>query len=448
MEQMAAIPYEEKKQRLVDVLSKASGSVRLGKDTSNLFRDRKNLAVRSLDVRDFNNVLHVDAEAGYIEVEGMTSYDMLVAESLLHGVMPAVVPQLKSITIGGATTGCGIESSSFRYGLVHETVQEMEVLLPDGRLVHCTPHNEHKDLFFGFPNSYGTLGYALKLKILAVPVKKYVHVRHLRFSDATAFFAELRHHCDSDADFVDGVVFGRDQMVITVGRFTDEAPYASDYTYERIYYKSLLERAEDYLTTHDYLWRWDTDWFWCSKNLLAQNPLVRRLYGRKRLNSVTYTKIMRWNARVGLTGVINKLFGLHTESVIQDVELPIERAAEFFAFYHDTIKFMPLWICPTRAYRKDVSFDLYRMNPNTLYVNFGFWDVIRGRKPWPEGHYNRQVENKVKQLGGMKSLYSDSYFTPEDFWSFYNKDAYDALRRKYDPQNRQRDLYRKCVLKE
>ena len=65
---MAAIPYEEKKQRLVDVLSKASGSVRLGKDTSNLFRDRKNLAVRSLDVRDFNNVLHVDPKAGYIEV--------------------------------------------------------------------------------------------------------------------------------------------------------------------------------------------------------------------------------------------------------------------------------------------------------------------------------------------------------------------------------------------
>jgi hypothetical protein len=27
------------------------------------------------------------------------------------------------------------------------------------------------------------------------------------------------------------------------------------------------------------LWRWDTDWFWCSKNLFAQNPLVRRLTG-------------------------------------------------------------------------------------------------------------------------------------------------------------------------
>ncbi|HKQ31337.1 MAG TPA: FAD-binding oxidoreductase [Burkholderiales bacterium] len=445
---MAAIPYEEKKQCLIDALSQTNGAVRLGKDTSNLFRDRKNLAVRSLNVRDFNNVLHVDAKAGSIEVEGMTPYDALVAESLSHGVMPAVVPQLKSITIGGAATGCGIESSSFRYGLVHETVQEMEVLLPHGELVRCTPTNEHKDLFFGFPNSYGTLGYALKLKIQAIPVKKYVHVRHLRFADPLAYFAELQRHCDSDADFVDGVVFGRAQMVISVGRFTDEAPYTSDYTFERIYYKSLLERDEDYLTTHDYIWRWDTDWFWCSKNVLAQNSLVRRLYGRKRLNSMTYTKIMRWNARTGLMGGLNKLVGVHTESVIQDVELPIERAAEFLAFYHDTVKFMPVWVCPTRAYRRDVAFDLYRMDPAKLYLNFGFWDVIRGRKPWPEGYHNRQVEKKVRELGGMKSLYSDSYFTAEEFWSIYNKGAYDTLKKKYDPQNRQRDLYRKCVLKE
>jgi FAD/FMN-containing dehydrogenase len=81
-------------------------------------------------------------------------------------------------------------------------------------------------------------------------------------------------------------------------------------------------------------------------------------------------------------------------------------------------------------------------------VNFGFWDVIRTREKMPTGHFNRQVEKKVMELGGMKSLYSDSYFTSEEFWGMYNKSAYDALRRKYDPQNRQRDLYRKCVLKE
>ena len=445
---MAAVPYEEKKQQLIEMLRATSGTVRLAKDTSNLFRDRKDNAARPLNVRDFNRVLHVDPVAGYVDAEGMTPYATLVDECLRHGVMPTVVPQLKSITIGGAATGCGIESSSFRYGLVHETVEDMEVLLPGEKTVRCTPTNEYRDLFFGFPNSYGTLGYALRLRVKTIPVKKYVYVQHIRHADPMAYFADLKRWCDSDVDFVDGVVFSRDEMIISLGRFTDTAPYTSDYTFERIYYRSLRERQEDYLTTHDYIWRWDTDWFWCSKNLLAQNPLIRRLYGRERLNSITYTKVMRWNSRVGLMTKLNKLFGVHTESVIQDVELPIEHAPEFLAFYHDVIKFMPLWICPTRAYRKDVQFDLYRMDPNKLYVNFGFWDVIRAREPIPSGHYNRQVEKKVMELSGMKSLYSDSYFTPEEFWGMYNRDGYERLKQKYDPTNRQRDLYRKCVLKE
>ncbi|HEX7043763.1 MAG TPA: FAD-binding oxidoreductase [Burkholderiales bacterium] len=446
---MTTLAYEERKNRLSEfVRSRSGGTLRLDKRTSNLFRDRKEVPAQRLDVREFNNVLHVDANAGVIEVEGMTTYERLVAAALEHGVMPTVVPQLKSITIGGAVTGCGIESSSFRYGLVHETVEELDVLLPDGRVVLCTPSNAHRDLFFGFPNSYGTLGYALRIKVKAIPVKRYVQLTHVRHTDAREYFADLARWCDSDVDFVDGTVFGRSEMYITLGRFVDDAPYTSDYTYKRIYYRSIRERETDYLTAHDYLWRWDTDWFWCSKNVGAQNPLLRRLYGPSRLNSVTYTKIMRFNSRWGFTRALNKILGRHTESVIQDVEIPIERCVEFLNFYHDTIRFLPVWICPTRAYRPDVRFDLYHLEPGRLYVNFGFWDVISGRERRPEGFYNRQVERKVMELGGMKSLYSDSYFTPEEFWRLYNRPVYEQLKRKYDPAGRLKDLYAKCVLKE
>ena len=447
---MADITYEDKKQRLTEFLRSSDGRrIRLGKSTSNLFRDRKRIQAQRLDVRDFNSVLRVSATGGYVEAEGMTPYVKLVTECLRHGVMPAVVPQLKSITIGGATVGCGIESSSFRYGLVHETVQEMEILLGDGRTVLCSPGNEHRDLFFGFPNSYGTLGYALKIKLKVIPVKKYVKLAHLRYTAPETYFTELARQCDRlDVDFVDGVVFGRNEMVLTLGWLVDDAPYTSDYTYKKIYYRSLRERSEDYLTTEDYLWRWDTDWFWCSKNLLAQNPLIRRLYGRSRLNSLTYTRIMRWSSRWKLMHCFNKLAGVHAEPVIQDVEIPIEHVPRFLAFYHDVIRFLPVWICPTRAYSKDVKFDLYRMDPEKLYINFGFWDVIRSKKKLPLGYYNRQVEQQVMALDGVKSLYSDSYFTPDQFWQLYNKPAYDGLKKKYDPNHALGDIYRKCVLKE
>jgi len=440
--------HTAKTQALREQLSRGAGPVGLAKDTSNLFRDRAGGARRRLDVREFRDVLEVNAAGGWLDAEGMVSYEDLVRGCLAHGVMPAVVPQLKTITLGGAMAGVGIEASSHRYGLVHDTALEIEVLLGDGSIVLAAPDNAHADLFYGFPNSYGTLGYALRVKAKAVPVKPCVRLEHLPFKDAGEFFAALGERLRAgDADFVDGTVFSPRELYLTLGRFADTAPYASDYTFERIYYRSIRERREDFLTVHDYIWRWDTDWFWCSKNVLAQNPLVRRFaYGRKRLGSRTYTRIMRWNSRAGLTKGLERLAGLHSESIIQDVDIPLERAGEFLEFYAREIGLWPQWICPIGPAPHAGRFTLYPMAPG-WYVNFGFWDVKRTRKGFEPGHFNRLVERKVAELGGIKSLYSDSFFPREEFERQYGGEAYAALKRKYDPQGAFPELYEKCVLR-
>jgi FAD/FMN-containing dehydrogenase len=442
--------FAERRERLVRELATSAGGgapVRLGKGTSNLFRDRAEAPRRNLDVREFGHVLEVDPGEGWVDVEGMTPYDALADATLAHGLMPCVVPQLKSITIGGAVAGVGIEASSFKYGLVHETVLELEILTGDGLIVVARPDNEHRDLFYGFPNSYGTLGYALRVKAKAVPVKPFVRLEHVHHRDPEAFFGNLAAVCASPAGFVEGVVFGPAEMVTTVGRFVETAPYASDYTFERIYYRSLLRRDEDYLTARDFLWRWDTDWFWCSKNLYAQNPVVRRVLGRKRLNSTFYTKVMRWNSRVGLTKRLDRLAGRHPESVIQDVDIPIDRAPEFLDFFRREIGILPVWVCPFRACDPAASWTLFPTRPNVLYVNFGFWDVVRRPEAHPPGHFNRLVERKVAELGGIKSLYSESFYPRDEFAAIYNQAAYAALKRRYDPQRRFKDLYEKCVLR-
>mgnify|MGYP006422360719 CR=1 FL=1 len=438
--------HQSRRERLLSQYRAAGDRVRLSKDTSNLFRDRSGEG-RALDVRDFRHVLSIDAEAGTLDTEGMARYDAIVDACLAHGVMPAVVPELRSITIGGAVSGIGIEASSFRYGLVHDTLQEIEVLTGAGEVVTARPDNEHADLFFGFPNSYGTLGYILRLKTLAIPVRPWVHLRHRRYTEPGAYFAALEQACNAgEADFIDGTVFGPGEHYLTLASFTDDAPWASDYGLERIYYRSIREREEDYLSVRDFIWRWDTDWFWCSKNVFAQNPLVRRLLGRERLNSVTYQRIMRWNARWNVTGWINRLRRLHTESVIQDVDIPIERAAEFLDFFRREIGIEPVWICPIRARRRDRRFDLYPLDPDTLYVNFGFWDVIRTGAAQPEGHFNRLVERKVAELGGLKSLYSSSYYDRDEFWRQFDRETYQRLKQRYDPDGRLKDLYDKTVL--
>ena len=77
-------------------------------------------------MRQFRDVLSVDAAAGTLDAEGMTTYEALTDACLARGVMPAVVPQLKTITLGGAVAGVGIEASSHRHGLVHDTMLELD----------------------------------------------------------------------------------------------------------------------------------------------------------------------------------------------------------------------------------------------------------------------------------------------------------------------------------
>ena len=440
--------YQERRDRLAEHLrQQRGGDIRLGKATSNLFRDRQTQD-RALDVSDFQHVLSVDPQTRVIETEGMVTYEALSDAALTHGLMPAVVPQLKSITIGGAIGGIGIESSSFRYGLPHETVLEMEVLLGSGDVILCTPNNEHRDLFYGLANSYGTLGYILRLKIKGIPVKPFVRLTHIKCHGARDFFTRLANACEGSSDFVDGVVFSPSEHVLVLGEFCDEAPYTSDYTYLDIFYQSIRNRSEDYLTVRDYLWRWDTDWFWCSKNLHVQNGFMRRLLGPRRLNSISYQKVMRWNTRVGLTRTINRLTGIHRESVIQDVDIPIENAPAFLAFFERTIGIRPVWICPARHARDGGDYPLFPMRADTLYVNFGFWDGVKTRQEHPKGHFNRLIEKEVARLGGIKSLYSESFYERDEFEGIYGGEAYKNLKRRYDPKDQLKDLYEKCVLRQ
>jgi FAD/FMN-containing dehydrogenase len=433
VEQYAAIPPD--------------APVRLAKRTSNLFRDRAHTAAPRLDVRPFQHVLAVDPAARTASVEGMVTYETLVDATLPYGLMPKVVPQLKTITLGGAVTGLGIESSSFRNGCPHESVLEMEILTADGRVITARPDNEHAELFRAFPNSYGTLGYALRLEIELEPVKPYVKLRHVRFSDPVAFFAEMDRVCNSgEVDFVDGTIFCGTEMYLTLGQFVDEAPFLSDYTWTHIYYRSIQTYDEDYLTTRDYLWRWDTDWFWCSRAFGVQKPWVRRLLGRRLLRSDVYWKIVALERRTHLNARIERLRGRpQREEVVQDVEVPIDRAAEFLDFFLREIPIEPIWVCPLRQSDPSIEWPLYTFTPGTLYVNFGFWSAVDLEPGEADGTHNRMIEAKVSELGGRKSLYSTAFYSPEEFWRLYNGPVYEVVKKSYDPGGRLLDLYAKCV---
>jgi len=433
--------------------------IRLAKRTSNLFRPRAALTAPGLDVASFDGVLQIDAQARTADVLGMTTYEHLVAATLPLGLMPMCVPQLRTITLGGAVTGLGIEAASFRQGCPHESVLEMDILTGAGEVLTVTgsADDPHRDLFHGFPNSYGSLGYALRIRIELEPAQPYVHLRHLPFASASALTEAISEitatgfHAGLQVDFMDGTVFGVDEHYLTLGRMCSELPTGmsvSDYTGEHIYYRSIQSRREDYLTIHDYLWRWDTDWFWCSRAFGAQQPLVRRLWPKSKLRSDVYWKFIALDHRYGIAEKLNRLQGKpQREAVVQDIEVPIDRLPEFLEFFHREVGISPIWICPLKQRDPLAIWPLYEFDPQRTYVNVGFWSSVPldGGVDPKSGVVNRRIESKVTELEGRKSLYSTAFYDRTTFWSIYGGTQYPALKARYDPAGRLLGLYEKVV---
>ena len=452
-------------QQLVDTLADqyaqipVGAPIRLAKKTSNLFRPRAEATSPGLNVAAFDGVLEVDIESRTAQVLGMTTYEHLVDATLPFGLMPMCVPQLRTITLGGAVTGLGIESASFRHGTPHESVIEMDILTGSGEAltVSGSADDPNRDLFFGFPNSYGSLGYALRLQIELEPVKPFVHLRHLHFTTATAMTAAMaaitadRTFEGHRVDFLDGTVFSPSEQYLTLGEMVDTPPAKlpiSDYTGMNIYYRSIQAKTEDVITIHDYLWRWDTDWFWCSRAFGAQKKLVRRLWPKRKLRSDVYWKFIAFDRRHDVSGKLGRLRGApKREPVVQDIEVPIERLAEFLEFFHVEVGIEPIWVCPLKQRDPSARWPLYEFDPQTTYINVGFWSTVAlpaGTEPGA-GRVNRLIEAKVTALDGRKSLYSTAFYDRDTFWSIYGGSVYAGLKERYDPNSRLLGLYEKVV---
>jgi FAD/FMN-containing dehydrogenase len=427
----------------------ATAPVRLAKPTSNLFRTRVRSDAPGLDTSGLAGVISVDPDARTADVAGMCTYEDLVSATLPYGLSPLVVPQLKTITLGGAVTGLGIESASFRNGMPHESVLEMDVLTGAGEVVTASP-DDHPDLYRAFPNSYGTLGYAVRLRIALETVEPFVALRHVRYHrladlvEAMDAIVETGSFDGVKVDYLDGVVFSADECYLCVGSQTAAPGTVSDYTGQDIYYRSIQHGSgttRDRLTIHDYFWRWDTDWFWCSRAFGAQHPRLRRWWPRRYRRSSFYWKLLAYDRRFRIADRIEKLHGRPPrERVVQDVEVPIERCTEFLDWFLCSLPIEPIWLCPLRLRNR---WSLYPMPPGHTYVNVGFWSSVPGGAT--EGEANRLIERKVGDLGGHKSLYSDAFYTRDEFDQLYGGEEYAAVKEAYDPNSRFLDLYAKAV---
>jgi ABC-type amino acid transport substrate-binding protein len=82
--------------------------------------------------------------------------------------------------------------------------------------------------------------------------------------------------------------------------------------------------------------------------------------------------------------------------------------------------------------------------PGALSDDELFLDLaVYGMKTDKKEHYHKIIEDKLKDIGGLKTLISHNYYSETDFWSIWNKKNYEKAKQITDPDNIFRNLYAK-----
>jgi FAD/FMN-containing dehydrogenase len=385
---------------------------------------------RKIDVTSLDHILAIDVAARRCVAEPGVTFSKLVKATLTHGLAPRMVPELETITIGGAVAGCAIESMAFRHGGFHDSCVEYEVITAYGDVVRCSREHD-TELFEMMHGSYGTLGILTELTFELVPAAPFVRMEYRTCDTWRAFRASMKEATeDASVDFIDAIAHARDVIVLCIGRFTHEAPIVSSYRGTEIYYRSTLTKREDWLRTYDYFFRFDTDCHWASQTLpLMGTRWGRRLFGRFVLGS---TNLLSWSER------LRPLFKLQKRPpVVTDLFIPDERVDEFHDWYERDVGFYPLWIVP---YRMNQRYPWLRADhaSSGMYLDFAIYGL-------PDSDMSEVLERKAFELNGIKTLIGQNHYDERTFFQIYDRHRYARIKRRMDPKNLFRTVYEKMV---
>lgn len=381
-----------------------------------------------VDISELNEIISIDREGKTATVEPNVPMDKLVKATLKYGLVPPIVMEFPGITVGGAVQGNGGESSSFKWGAFNQTFNSYEVITPDGAVLNASS-SSNEDLFHAIPGSAGTLAILTSAQINLIPAAKYVELTYApvhSFKEAKKVLEESQH---DSLDFLDGIMFSKDQGVIIKGVFADKA-HAKIRRFSRAHDQWYYLHAENTLKSNpdgwseavpitDYLFRYDRGGFWVGRFAFE-------------MFKVPYTRFMRWLLNPILH--TRKLYqalqesGASQQHVVQDLVLPADTFVDFSSFIDEKLNTYPLWLCPMRV---DTSspFQLNNIATDSI-INVGVWGAnIPNYDEFINA--NRMIEKKVLDLGGKKWSYAHSYFTEKEFWSMYDKKHYDTIRAKY-----------------
>lgn len=432
-----------------------------------------------LDFRSLNRVIQIDPERRIAIVEPRVTMEELAKATLPYGLVAAVVPEFKNITVGGAIMGGAAESSSHRWGIFSDACNAFEILCGDGSVIRATPY-EHQDVFYGIPGSYGSLGALVLAEIKLVPAKEFVHLKYHFFSEPSEAIERIKKltHAHEAPDFLDGMVFSKDLAVVVEGNMTSQvdlpqfsqASLSSKWYYQHAENMASKTTYEEKMTLQDYLFRYDQGAFWMGAYLFRwaffSSFITQGLLGWKKkpyqqFNEAQVEKLHK----IRSPSLFSRAFSyplmsskqlwtlLHkaedwvlSKVIVQDFCMPESTVNDLLYELLDSPGIFPLWICPIKGTKAPQVFAPHlipKEEQGSHFINIGVYGMPATCKPIKE--LTAHLEQRVNFYQGRKVLYSESCYTEDEFWKIYSREIYEKLRAKTSAEKVWHDITDKVL---
>jgi hypothetical protein len=406
-----------------------------------------------IDISLLTSILEINQSDQYADVEALVTFEQLCKATLQYGLLPAVVPEFKSITIGGAIQGIAIESTSWKYGTFDKTVIEATLITGHGTILSSS---EAPDLWKAVPGSNGTLALVVAARVRLVQATNWIHLRYVFYSDLSKFLNIIDEKMTSKKDtnwigdnqVIDAIQFcEKDQSINGIVAMyggcvshpiSDTKVYKetmfSPFFYQHV--KSILTEKkmiidddtlilhEEYIPILEYLFRYDRGGFWMIEASATMIPLLRLILD----TSFLLALLNHFFKTSTLYKIAMLVSDQKRESIgmLQDVDVPSDRTQEVinWAISKDLNK---LWLCPVRSFGSNENLFSVVQSKTRFVMNIGLYGLA---KNLPQS--NLDLQRLVAKLQGKPGLYAHIYASRDEFWSWYNYEEYVRLRNKWD----------------